>query len=426
MPSILAGALIPLAAYYWVRDLFGKAAGLAAACILAFSPAMVILSAQVRHYIPHTLFLVCSSYCLERSLREKSVRWMKLFGVSLILAVLTMYMSVWYLAAMGIYVVIRILTRELPKKLIIHWAAIQGICGLIIFTAYFTHLYKLRGNAAEAGARDGWLRPSYFHANSQTAWQYLKTATENLFGYIFSNAAVGKWMILAFALGIILIAAGKGGGRRKLRVAALSLVLPLAMTAAAGLKSIYAYGGTRHDAFLGVFIAAGAAVTIATLAGKRVTVAAAALAVLTPLWLGSAERHYLDEPAAVTKLEQMHSALDYLKGITPKPKVLVVDQIGGTVGSYYICRGSFAGWEPVREGVDTYTCGGYRILTLQVWAAGLEDLKATFQNARAAKPELFPDPAWIFYVSPVRYTDVRSVQPHHAVFGKLEVVRLSP
>ena len=80
---------------------FGKGAGLLTGAILAFSPPLVILSSQVRHYITHILFIACSLYCLERALREKSRRWMRYFGFALLLAVLTMYMSIWYIAALA-------------------------------------------------------------------------------------------------------------------------------------------------------------------------------------------------------------------------------------------------------------------------------------------------------------------------------------
>jgi len=92
MPSVIAGTLLIFVGYKWVAETFGKGAGMVTGCILAFAPPMVILSAQVRHYMPHALFVACSLYCLERALREKSRGWMRYFGVALLLAVLTRFL----------------------------------------------------------------------------------------------------------------------------------------------------------------------------------------------------------------------------------------------------------------------------------------------------------------------------------------------
>jgi hypothetical protein len=426
MPSVIAGTLLIFVGYKWVAETFGKSAGLVTGCILAFAPPLVILSVQVRHYITHALFVACSLYCLERALREKSRRWMGYFGVALLLAVLTMYMSIWYIAALGVYAILCFLLEEIPRSVIVEWVKTQAAVAFVLIVAYTTHLHKLRGNGAESFARDGWLRSSYFHPESQTVLHFLRDATDNLFGYVFANAALGKWMIFVFLIGIGVILWGKAGIPGKRKTPALSLVLPLAVTAAAGTVGIYPYGGSRHDAFVAVFVVAGISIAVSALARGKAVVLLLIAACLIPIWLATAQRHYLDELPRVCKIGQMQSALKYLSSRDPRPQVLLVDQIGGNTINYYICHGQFDQWRPVGPDSNTYRCAGYQILTVNAWGAPPAAFPASLAQARQAMPDLFPDPAWVFYVSPVRTKNETLYGDQRAVFGKLEIYRVSP
>jgi uncharacterized membrane protein len=426
MPSVIAGTLLIFVGYKWVAETFGKGAGAVTGCILAFAPPLVILSAQVRHYITHALLVACSLYCLERALREKSRRWMRYFGIALLLAVLTMYMSIWYIAALGVYAIACFLLEEIPRSVIVEWIKTQATVAIVLIVAYTTHLHKLRGNAAERIARDGWLRSSYFHPESQTVSNYLHQATDNLFEYIFANAKVGEWMILVFLAGVGLILWGKAGVTGNRKTPALSLVLPLAAAAAAGTMGIYPYGGSRHDAFLALLVVAGVSIAISALAFGRAVVLLLAAACLIPVWLGTAQRNYLEELPRVCKITQMRSALKYLSSRDPQPKLLLADQIGGNTINYYICHDKFYLWRPVGPDSNTYRCADYQVLTINIWGAPPAAFPAALTQARKAMPDLFPDPAWVFYISPVQTRDVELSGDQRAVFGKIEIYRIPP
>jgi hypothetical protein len=426
MPSVIAGTLLIFVGYKWVAETFGKGAGIVTGCILAFAPPLVILSAQVRHYIPHALFVACSLYCLERALREKSRRWMRYFGVALLLAVLTMYMSIWYIAALSVYAIVCFLLEEIPRPVIVEWLKTQAAAVFVLIVAYTTHLHKLRGDKNEKHVRDGWLRQSYFHPESQSAADYLRHATDNLFGYVFANAGLGEWMILVFLAGIGLALWSKAGATGNRKTPALSLVLPLAVTAAAGTMRIYPYGGSRHDAFLALFLVAGVSIAISALAFGRAVVLLLMSACLIPIWLATAQRHYLDEMPRVCKIAQMRSALKYLSSRDPRPKVLLADQIGGSTINYYICHGKFDQWRAVGANSNMYRCAGYRVLMIDTWGAPPTAFPAALAQARHGVPDLLPDPAWVFYVSPVQTRDEELSSDQRAVFGKIEIYRISP
>jgi hypothetical protein len=426
MPSVVAGTLLAFVGYKWAGETFGRGVGLVTGSILAFAPSLVIQSAQVRHYITQALFMVCSLYCLERALRERSRRWMRYFAVAMLLAVLTMYMSIWYIVALGAYASLCFVLQKVSRAVIIEWIKAHAIVALVIAAAYVTHLRKLRGNSAEQGARNGWLGPSYFHPESQTLWNYLHSATDNLFGYAFANPTLGSWMIAVFLIGIGVLLWGKAGVPDNRRTPALSLVLPLAVTAAAGSIGIYPYGGSRHDAFLVVFIATGVAIAISAVAGGRTVVLMFLGACLIPVWLATAQRNYLDEPPQVCKIEQMRSALKYLSSRNPRPRVLLVDEIGSSIVDYYVCHGATAKWRRVTPGSNVYRCADYPILTLKEWGAPPTAFPAALAKARAAMPQHFPDPAWVFYVSPFRTEDETRYSDWRGVFGKIEIYRISP
>ena len=55
---------------------------------------------------------------------------------------------------------------------------------------------------------------------------------------------------------------GEHQDRRGRRWVALSLVLSFVLTGGAGVLAIYPYGGSRHDAFLMVFMAAGISIAV--------------------------------------------------------------------------------------------------------------------------------------------------------------------
>jgi len=428
-PSILAGALIPFVAYRWASEAFGKGVGFVAACIMSFAPPLVILSAQLRFYMVHLFWVVCSLYCLERAFRQKSVKWMRLFGVTLIVAFLTMYMSVWYTAAIAVYALARIFRKELPRRLVVEWAVTQTAAAAVFAFAWFTTLRQLRAAGSDNVARDQWLRWSYYHPEWQTVWQFTGAATQGLFRYMFANAQLAPWMLLLFLAGIVVIVwrGIRVPGKQWLPV--LSLLLPLTATAAAGIARLYPYNGTRHDAFLSIFVAAGVAAAISFLMGDRVLLLTLVAACLTPLWWQAQQHHYLDDLPELTGIERLHQALDYFWSRAPVPRVLVVDQNANSYVSYYICHGEESNFRMLAEGINTYSCAGYRILQVKFWISPPGTYPAVLEIARRAAPDLFPDPVWgANFANPhgePYWVDGKPTEDSGS-FGMIRFYRLSP
>jgi hypothetical protein len=103
---------------------------------------------------------------------------------------------------------------------------------------------------------------------------------------------------------------------------------------------------------------------------------------------------------------------------------LLADEIGGNTMNYYICHGAVSQWQHIGAGLNTYLCAGYRILTVELWGAPPAAFPAALEQARRAMPGQFPDPAWVFYISPVRTNDEEISGDRRAVFGKIEIYRI--
>jgi uncharacterized membrane protein len=424
LPSIIAGALVPFVAYRWAGEMFGKSAGFVTALILAFAPELIILSAQLRHYMIHLFFLVCSLYYLERALKDRSIKWMRIFAVTLLLAVLTLYISAWYVAAAGLYALIRILREKAPWRVVREWMAVQVIVAAILLAAYFSLATSFHGTGPELAARNGWLRGFYYHPEDQTPWKFLTTTTDSLFGYVFANATYGTWMIALFLLGVILVAVWKGEVLKHYWAHSILLVGPLIVTAAAAFLGFYPYGGTRHDAFLAVFIAVAVGVSVSFLTRRRLTTSMVAATFLVPAWLGAAQHHYLDDYPQLSRLEQEKGALSYLSTRSPTPQVVLVDQAGGIFLNYYVCHGVISDWRGIAKDLVSYRCGEYRILELETWIAPLGSFAARLREARQTSG-LFPDPAWIFSLGHNPELKIDGLTDG-ASFGKIDIHRVSP
>jgi hypothetical protein len=248
----------------------------------------------------------------------------------------------------------------------------------------------------------------------------MHTATGDLFEYLFANPRLGRWMFYVFLIGIGVIL------WRNRRVAVLGLLLPLAVTAGAAMLRVYPYGGSRHDAFLTVFLAPAIAVALSFAARGKPAVVLLMMACLIPAWLKAEQLHALDDRPQVSKRDQMNRALSYLLHRTPRARVLVVDQLGSATLGYYLCHGHRDEWRAVGPDANTYRCGDYQVLTVEAWGAPLAAYREALRQARKTWPDLFPDPAWTFSISFTRDRDVKLVAVDFGLFGKIELWRIWP
>jgi hypothetical protein len=303
---------------------------------------------------------------------------------------------------------------------------IYVVLALIGVVVYIVQLSRMVGSANEQGAKFGFLYGSYYHPGVERLLTFLRHSNESLFGYLFANYKLSVWMDYFFFAGIGLILLGKGGGPTKRRLAALSIVLPLMASVAAAILGLYPHGGTRHDAYLIVFVAAGVAVTISFLALRKVTIVLLAALFLVPQWQIIAQRSYLEGDLRFQTSRQMKDALTCFYKISPRPRVLVVDQEGSSMVTYYVCHSRVEDVQYPAPNLSTYRCGDYKVLQLQAWAVQTSTLEAALAQARRLAPDQFPDPAWVFSYFPGTPITGNSYSWPLARFGRLYLGRISP
>jgi 4-amino-4-deoxy-L-arabinose transferase-like glycosyltransferase len=191
LPSMLAGTVFLWFAYRWAGEMLGKTAGLVSLLILAFSPVLISMSAEVRNYSLLLLLLAATLWTLQRALEKPSVRRIVVFSILLLLSILTHYSMFVVTLALGGYVAIRALRRELPAPVMKSWVLMQAVAAGLWVLLYMTHLAHLKGSGMERSAADIWLRASYFHRGEGNPLLFPVQATGMLFRYLFDSRLLG-------------------------------------------------------------------------------------------------------------------------------------------------------------------------------------------------------------------------------------------
>ena len=127
---------------------------------MTFSPTLISLSAELRHYPMLLLWMAAALYYLEHGLRTSSAKAIVKYSMFLYLAILTHYSAAWFTISLGIYVLIRWPIEKLSRRFIMIWACLQVVAAGIYLVLYETHIAKLRGSALERDVIQRWFHPS--------------------------------------------------------------------------------------------------------------------------------------------------------------------------------------------------------------------------------------------------------------------------
>jgi predicted membrane-bound mannosyltransferase len=73
LPSVLAGTAACWMAFRWIAMVLGRTAGVAALLLMALSPTLMALGAQVRAYSVFLFWMAAALYFLERAFRDQRV-----------------------------------------------------------------------------------------------------------------------------------------------------------------------------------------------------------------------------------------------------------------------------------------------------------------------------------------------------------------
>ena len=366
LPAVVAGAGVSLVSLYWLRTAMGITSGVVAMLLIAFSPPLIALSAEVRGYSLLLLWLAAALYFLERAFREKSTTAIVFFSLFLYLAILTEYSALWFALAAGIYVLLRI--RELPRRTAAVWAAFQVGAVALYGLLYFTHIVNLRGGGMEAEAMDGWLRASYFRPGEQSLVAFLVHNTRSVFDYLFAGPLAGLIAMLLTGASVIWIISqsARKTPEEAWQIGAL-LILPFILNAGAAVARVYPYGGSRHCVYLVLFATAGVAYMIAKAAGQRLLLVLLTAAVLLPLWHRSALPPPQQMDPQSQRLDLMTEAMAYLRQSASPDSLIFTDEQSRGMLSYELGRNQVAPPETYCGHFHETIYGQFRVVSYLNW-----------------------------------------------------------
>src|SRR5205823_6280554 len=107
MPSVLAGTACCWLTYLWLRQVVDRSTALVGLLVLALSPTMMGLSAELRQYSLLLFFISACLYFSEQAFQRNSAARMFLFSLALYGALLVHYSSFLLAFAIGVYVLVR-------------------------------------------------------------------------------------------------------------------------------------------------------------------------------------------------------------------------------------------------------------------------------------------------------------------------------
>jgi uncharacterized membrane protein len=396
LPSVFLGTALCWVAFKWIGTLFGRAAGLVGLVIVAFCPALIALSAEMRQYALLLFCVVAALYFLERAFQEKSIRKMLYFSVFLYLAILSHYSAFFFALAAGLYVLARILDSQLPPKAIAAWAGGQvGAIAIYLFL-YLTQVSRIRTKVA------GWagdLDKFYFHSDRESVFSFTVSNTLDIFRYMFVQSYVSRAMLLLLIVGVAFFfgrdLVSRHGNPNSDRVGIL-LLLPFVAVWGATIAGIYPYASNRYTIFLAPFAIATASFLLAAVSGQKLWTGL----LIATLLMGVSNASGNPLEPGFTKENQsrklMLDVIGYMKQSIPRGDLILVDYQSSQPLAYYLCGPRQISIDRSSSDFDQFNCNGYSVVSVHFWKLKAESLAAPFEkvvHARGLKPG---DRVWVF------------------------------
>jgi hypothetical protein len=373
LPSVLAGTAACGMAFLCFEKVTDRKTALIGLTLMALSPPLISLSAEIRQYPLLWLFSISALYLLEVAVSDRS--WLAMLAASCLLwlAMLTHYSAFLFVMTFGIYSLIRIVGARPKAALIAVWATGQAAtAGLALFLLR-SHVQRLQSNGLQELIASTYLRASIYHKGEVNFYWFMPRENLRFFHYLFSQGAVGALALALFLAGVVLLA----GQHRQVssashpspRLLALLLAFPFFANSVLALADIYPFGGTRHNSYLAVFAILGIAVALAHWQPRGILAQRSAWAAMVLILLlcnvfptpRGEFIHWKDQQrplmiAAVTGLRQ---------SLEKDPHaILLTDNQGGLLLSYYLCGEKIVQFEEPFQPFFEARCDGRRALTI--------------------------------------------------------------
>jgi 4-amino-4-deoxy-L-arabinose transferase-like glycosyltransferase len=429
LPLVLAGTAFCWIGYRWLKLVTDRSTAFLGLLLLAFSPALIELSAEVRQYALLLFFMSVCLYCSERAIRENSSLWMVLFSLSLCGALLSHYSSFIFAATLAVHMLVRLYPFRDRVRLVAVWGAGQVVAVALALYYLFTHVAELKRRGMAQGIAETWLKKSIFHPGENHVLPFIGAQTLRVFTYLLSHGVGGTLALIAFLIGILVLLKRKrapGGERPSPRELALLLGIPFILNCSAALAGFYPYGGTRHNSFLAIFALSGTAIGLSVWKPAREWVKP--LIVILCL----AVCNFFPAPPPLIRARNHHRVLmeqtmNSLRESAPSGSLILADHESGLLFGYYACGHGVVQIFPPFVPLAQAECGVYTVFTPppDKWkyyaddvSGELADMAATYHVAAGTKVWLF-DAGWIVDSTPALRKQLQQLgcSPPHS-FGE--------
>ena len=402
VPFVVAGTLFCWIVFRWLKLVRDEQTALIGLALLLFSPALIVLSAEVRQYPLLLLFCAAGLYFLDRAIDEDSPLTMVAASAFLYLALLTHYSSLIFALTMGVYALVRFRGSNTGKNVVTAWAIAQaGALALIAYMAAH-HISKIRSSGLENSILGTYLRRSILQPG-QNPLMFIARSNLRLFHYFFSQAAVGAVALALFLVGITLLFRGYTKPRSTRlpanRQLAVLLIFPLVINCLLAMLKVYPYGGSRHDSYLSIFALSGVAIALADwkppwrLAKPALIGLVLAACNLFPTPQGEYIR-IRDQ-----KQQLMKAAVTSLRAL-PDGATIFTDDQGGLLLSYYLCSNTRVAQieQPQFAPFMRARCGDHWVISLDpdLWIFKAESFPDTLRSAQHTYNLAPGTPLWFF------------------------------
>jgi hypothetical protein len=399
---ILAGALFPYFLYRWLRLLFDPYTALSALILAAFSPNLVNLSPQLRGYCICLLAAPIALLFLEKAFTAAStaatLRNLTLFTLFLILGLLAEMPMLFFIAAVGVYALTRILLQKTSLPFRLAWLASQCLTLLVSVALYKSFARpastpssmpsSMPSSSASAGADFLSYLDFAFPSAAVPPLPFTITQSFGQFHYAMSSPWAGYAAAMLFLAALFLLlkqppAPSKNPAAYPALAAAALTSFATAIVAA--LLHLYPYAATRHTVILSVFIFAFAAIPLGRLFARLPYLGAAFALTLPFLWPSLAkpdfnnlvpERHYRSA---------MLAALPQLQAQIPPGTLVYTDRETALTLRYYLRGNPSSTPKYLAQGLQQRYLGSLQFVSKR-WDLDPTRLSDDLQTVRALFP----------------------------------------
>ena len=364
MPSVLASTAALWITFAWLRRILGAIPALAGLIFFSVSQSAITAGTEVRPY-GLLLFFVCGAlYATERAFSDRSAGWAITQGLMLIGGALTHYTAVVVIPAVGLYVLVRCFVDRAPRPVWIAFIADQLAVGSVLGYLYF-HLVRRSPAFTPEGL--AYLAPSFWRKSHETFLEYVWLCVHRTFTFFvgFGNDwshPLATFFCIVFFVGLLALLIGRAGAVKDGRLLVLLILSTFVVGFVESLMKMFPFAGTRYQAYLLPFFAAGLAAALKWIP-RNFAVPVLALGVASAaIWGTTAVTPWND--LRIYNIRDMRAAVSYINENVPAGAPLFVDDQTRAELSYYLGRDDASLDSFYRRVDNDEVLSGHRIISV--------------------------------------------------------------